>query len=720
MNAQPMVAAKTERLLNLVIALLYTRRPLTRAQIRTAVAAYADTGSDEAFERMFERDKDELRELGIPLLTVQLDTLFEDEPAYTIDRREYALPEVRFAPDEMAVLGLASRAWAHASLAGPAAEALRKLAADGVERDSSSLIGIETWLRTSEPAFDAVTAAVIDRRPITFTYRTAASGEVRARHVQPWGLINRTGRWYLTGFDTDRGAPRVFRLDRIDGAVRSDGRPGSYDVPEDHEPRALVAARSPEEPVRTARLWVREGAGHALRRTARPVDTGESPGPPPGWEALDVPLQHVLGLADEVASFGPDVLAIAPAELRETVVARLRGAAAAHRPGGVPPATRTESDAEPNEPSGSSTDRRARTRRESTGRSRRPRASQESATARLSRLLTMVPWLLNRQGIDIEEAAAELAVSRAQLESDLALLFLCGTPGGMPDDLIDADWEEGRIYLGNAEAISRPLRLGRDEALALMVGLRTLAAIPGLTERDALDRTLAKLEAAASADAAASVDAARRRIQVDMGSDAREATLAALRDALARRRRVHLRYLVPARDEATERDVDPMRLTSVDGRWYLEGWCHRSADVRLFRLDRMERVDVLEVPGEPPPQARPRNLDEGVFQARPDDLTVTLELAESASWVADYYPHVRYDPPLLTLQTADTSWLRRLLWRLGGSALARQPAWLAEEVAAGADAALDAYAAWPPDEHCGPAPGETGSAPGGSQAPHVD
>ena len=81
---------------------------------------------------------------------------------------------------------------------------------------------------------------------------------------------------------------------------------------------------------------------------------------------------------------------------------------------------------------------------------------------------------------------------------------------------------------------------------------------------------------------------------------------------------------------------------------------------------------------------------------------------------------MRYDPPLLTLQTADTSWLRRLLWRLGGSALARQPAWLAEEVAAGADAALDAYAAWPPDEHCGPAPGETGSAPGGSQAPHVD
>lgn len=328
----------------------------------------------------------------------------------------------------------------------------------------------------------------------------------------------------------------------------------------------------------------------------------------------------------------------------------------------------------------------------------RRRPPQESATDRLARLLTMVPWLLNRQGIDIEQAAAELQVSRDQLEADLALLFLCGTPGGMPDDLIEADWEDGRVYLGNAEAISRPLRLGRDEALALIVALRTLADIPGLTERDALDRTLAKLEDATSSAAAATVQAARGRIQVDMAEGAEAATLATLRDALARKRRLHLRYLVPARDESTERDVDPMRLTSADGRWYLEGWCHRSDDVRLFRLDRIEEATVLKVPGEPPAVARPRDLDAGIFQPGPDDLLVTLRLTSAAAWVADYYPHESHDPDqdnpggsILRLRTGDVPWLRRLVWRLGGQAVIVEPVDLAREVADGARAALSGY-----------------------------
>jgi proteasome accessory factor C len=338
----------------------------------------------------------------------------------------------------------------------------------------------------------------------------------------------------------------------------------------------------------------------------------------------------------------------------------------------------------------------------------RKRPPAESATDRLARLLTMVPWLLHRQGIDIEQAAAELQVSREQLEADLALLFLCGTPGGMPDDLIEADWEDGRVYLGNAEAIARPLRLGRDEALALIVALRTLADIPGLTERDALDRTLAKLEDAISSAAAPTVQAASERIQVDMAEGTEAATLAALRDALARKRRVHLRYLVPARDESTARDVDPMRLTSAEGRWYFEGWCHRSDAVRLFRLDRIEEVSVLDEPGVPPDGARPRDLDAGIFQPGPDDLLVSLRLAPSAAWVADYYPHVSHQPDdqagsgsggggvsergtILRLHTADTAWLRRLLWRLGGQAMVQEPAWLAEEVAQGAAAALSAY-----------------------------
>jgi proteasome accessory factor B len=326
MSTQPSATAKTERLLNLVICLLYTRKPLSKAKIRDAVPQYGLTASTEAFDRMFERDKDELRDLGIPLVTEPLDAYFDDEPGYRIDGREYALPEISFEPDELAMLGLASRAWAQASLAGPAAQALRKLHAAGVERDDASMIGIEPRLRTAEPAFEAAKTAVVNRRPIRFTYRTARSAEVAERHVQPWGIASWHGHWYLTGFDTDRDAPRVFRLSRIEGAVAPDGKDGSYDVPADHEPRAMVSTMAVERDLQPSVLRVRIGAGHTLRRRARTIGQIDDQ-----WSLLDVDFADTEAFADEVSSFGPDVLVEQPLELREAVVRRLQGALAAHQ-----------------------------------------------------------------------------------------------------------------------------------------------------------------------------------------------------------------------------------------------------------------------------------------------------------------------------------------------------------------------------------------------------
>ena len=325
-----------------------------------------------------------------------------------------------------------------------------------------------------------------------------------------------------------------------------------------------------------------------------------------------------------------------------------------------------------------------------------PAHHPESATSRLSRLLTMVPWLLRRQGVDIEEAAREFGVSREQVETDLMLLFVCGTPGHLPDDLIEAEWEGGKVFVGNADTISRPLRLGVDEALALIVGLRALAAVPGLGEREAVDRALAKLEAATGSIAAA---AAHIQVAIDEGAEAQ--TLAEAQRAVAGRRRVHLRYLVAGRDEATERDVDPMRVVNIDAHWYLEGWCHRAEDVRLFRFDRIESLTVLDLDGTPPADARPRDLDAGVFTPHSTDLLVRLRLEPSAAWVADYYPTESVEPlegggQVVTLRTADTAWLRRLLWRLGGQARVLEPASLAGDVTDGARAALQAYAGHPP------------------------
>jgi proteasome accessory factor C len=183
-------------------------------------------------------------------------------------------------------------------------------------------------------------------------------------------------------------------------------------------------------------------------------------------------------------------------------------------------------------------------------------------------------------------------------------------------------------------------------------------------------------------------------VSIDEGTSTEAVALA--QEALAAHRRVHLRYLVAGRDESTERDVDPMRVISFDAHWYLEGWCHRAEDVRLFRLDRIEALTVLDEDGTPPATAEPRDLDSGVFTPQADDQLVRLALGPGATWVSDYYPTESVEAAqdggaVITLRTADTAWLRRLMWRLGSQARVLEPAELALEVQRGAQAALQGY-----------------------------
>lgn len=323
----PSPAAKTERLLNLVICLLYTRRPLSKARIREAVPQYAQTVSTEAFDRMFERDKDELRELGIPLRTEPIDPLFDDEPGYRIDRRDYALPAVSFEPDELAVLSLASRTWQQASLAGAAASALRKLAAADVERDTDSIIGLEPRVRTAEPAFAPMKDAVVARYPVRFGYRKPG-GEAAERHLQPWSVVNHLGRWYVAGYDLDRQAPRVFRLGRVEGAVRRAGASGAYDIPA-HDAVTMVSGTDAPTVHGEATVLIRPGTAHALRRRGhQPRETGD------GWTELTVDFGDAESLAEEIAGFGPDVRVTQPPEVVAGVVRRLRAVLAANAASG--------------------------------------------------------------------------------------------------------------------------------------------------------------------------------------------------------------------------------------------------------------------------------------------------------------------------------------------------------------------------------------------------
>jgi proteasome accessory factor B len=311
---------KTERLLSLVVCLLSARRYLTANQIRAAVPGYPE--SFDAFKRMFERDKEELRELGIPLET-GTNAGGDEELGYRISRQAYELPDIRLEPDEVAVLGLAARVWRRAELAGAADGALLKLRAAGVDSaDDLSQLRIEPRVRTAEPAFGSLWEAVRDRRPVAFDHRVPGRGTALRRNLEPWGVAYRHGHWYVVGFDTDRGAQRVFRLDRIEGTVTFTGPAGSVTVPAGTDVRAAVRDWDHEPAVpRTCVLRVRAGAGHGLRRYADRISTDQEP----GWDLVELGYSDTAWTSEHIASFGADVVVLEPSDLRDAVIGRLKG-----------------------------------------------------------------------------------------------------------------------------------------------------------------------------------------------------------------------------------------------------------------------------------------------------------------------------------------------------------------------------------------------------------
>ncbi|MGY1454960.1 helix-turn-helix transcriptional regulator [Streptomyces sp. SS8] len=325
-----MAIAKAERLMNLALCLLGTRRPLTKRELRASIEAYLEVGGgpgrggEDAFNRMFERDKDDLRELGLVIETVEN---LEGEIAYQARRDSNRLPPVALDAEEAAALTLAAKVWQQARLAGAASGALQKLRAAGMpladtgtEDPYGGHSALEPRIPVREAAFEPLMLACRDRRPVTFAYRKSNAARPETRHVEPWTLECWRGHWYLAGHDRDRGAERVFRLSRITGPVRS--RAGAYtaEVPDHVTVRETVERWAGEIATATARIRLRQGAGYPLR--ARALHTREAGD---GWDELEIPYGH--GLDAWLVEFGPDVVVLEPAELRTDVVDRLRAVA---------------------------------------------------------------------------------------------------------------------------------------------------------------------------------------------------------------------------------------------------------------------------------------------------------------------------------------------------------------------------------------------------------
>lgn len=307
-------------------------------------------------------------------------------------------------------------------------------------------------------------------------------------------------------------------------------------------------------------------------------------------------------------------------------------------------------------------------------------------TDKLTRLLALVPYVLSQGTASISETAATFGIGEDQLRKELEMLWLCGRSSG-PEDLIDLMFSEDTVSVTYDGGLSRPLKLTSTEAMTLAVALRTLTDVPGATQSGAAERALAKIETAAGQHLDTTA--------VDIRLAAQDRWVNLAQRALTERRAVDLRYYTAARDESTQRVIDPVQLFTADGVTYLEAWCRRAEGMRIFRLDRFEDATLLDEAAVVPAGISPKKVADGVYRPAPEHLLVELRLGPGWEWVGEYYPCETVEPGpdavRITLRVADPALISALVRRSGGAVSVLAPDWLTRDVQSDARSALNNY-----------------------------
>ncbi|MFW6188101.1 MAG: WYL domain-containing protein, partial [Actinomycetota bacterium] len=630
----------------------------------------------------------ELRDLGYPIEEVSEDPLFPDDThghRYRIPRGSFTLPPLQFTAEESAVLALAANAWTDASLGELARRALRKLepAIGGLPDDDAPPL-LQPTLTAHEPSFEPLLSAVVRHREVRFDYLARSTDQLTTRRLRPWGIGSRYGNWYVVGWDLDRRDSRTFRLSRIMSDVTVTRK--EFEPPAGFSMNEALSAMVSHAPARTVEVLARPGHALMLRRMASRQDPGTGDG---GWDRLHIPFAETEILAEEIAAAGPDVVVppdgdgTAPtlqAEVRAAVVRRLRAAAqtlARFRGVAVDWSVR----------------------------SRKGTRNKLSTADHLSRLLEIVRYVYAHQGADLDETARRFGITDQELIADLNTLFVCGKPGHLPDQLIDASWDDGHVYLSNADELSDPVRLTQPEASALLVGLQTLRTVPG-GDSEAVASAIAKV-AGAAGDAGGLADAVGARPLTDTPGPDLADVMATVRRAVGQRRRVRVRYVVPSRDELTERMVEPVQVFSSNTHWYVRAWCLDAEGMRNFRLDRISTVEDAGPAGERP-AAQEAAAAAPPVPGTPGTVEVVLVTDRRSRWIADQYhaartaavrapgaartgPAADHEAALVGFQTVEA--VCSLVTRYGGQLAVAGPDEVVVQVELWVNSALRAYGA---------------------------
>ena len=629
--------SKAERLLNLLMALRGTQIGLDREHIRAVVRGYNPEASTEAFERMFERDKDELRAMGVPVAT--LTDASGVVTGYRIEG-DWTLPPLDLSRGELALLGLAARVWQRADLAPAALNALRKVEAQLGMRSTDEGSAPIAGLSLDSPALHSLIEACSTRTAVTFEYRKGPEGPGELRHVRPWGTVWWRAHWYVVGFDADRDDVRVFRASRIEGSVRTDpaGRP--YEVPAGFD-AADAIGRFARNHLVSLDLALAPGVAAALRLNA------ESRGhDAQGADLVTLPVEDLHSGISSVLAYGAGARVLGPPSAVDEAVGQLEALLEALATPAPKAGRALSAGAQPAGP----------------------------GTAQFARLLALVPWLAANSGVRVADAADHFGITQEQLLADLGSVITSGA-----DDwtLFDIQyWEDGGgIEVIDALDLDAPLTLTPDEGLALIVALNALATVPGGADSDELASVTAKLAGALGRHAPAPGALA---VRVDLP----EEVVGPVEEALASGRAVELTYLGAVRDEVTERVVDPLGVVVVDGYGYVRGYCRSAGGLRMFRVDRIRAIAVSDLPArtiEAPDEVEPMSVALGST-----GRMVLVDVPEGAP-LLDRHPVTRRwsladGKVRAELPVGDFTWARRLVLGSAGTVVLREPDWLVAEL----------------------------------------
>lgn len=309
------MSRKTERLVNLTIALLATKRYITKSEIFRTVDGYE--GSDESKERMFERDKDDLRNLGIEIEVGTFDPLFEDESGYRIKPENYQFQLGQVDAQEIALLSLAAEAWRGASMGPSALSALNKLHAIGIESDTELLLDLAPAVINQDTNLAIAISAITSKTVLSFSY---LSEELKRqdRALEPYAVTSRYGYWYIFGNDLDRRAKRLFRLDRVSGDLKLQGKSSAFDIPSDLDVDNAFAKSSD---LSEATVFIRVGRGASLRNRGVQLDVTDAP---VGWQEFKMEYLDRERFIEEILWYADDVIVSEPSELRTELLNLLK------------------------------------------------------------------------------------------------------------------------------------------------------------------------------------------------------------------------------------------------------------------------------------------------------------------------------------------------------------------------------------------------------------